>query len=59
MNTPVIAMGLSIVSLLLFYGVMIAIVFMLWKLAKELAVIKRALADLQQTVESRLGASPR
>jgi uncharacterized metal-binding protein len=59
MNTPVLAMGLSAVSLLLFYAVMITIVVMLWKLTKELASIKRALADLQQTVESRLGATPR
>ncbi len=59
MNTPVIAMGLSAVSLLLFYGVMIAMVFMLWRLGKDLASIKRQLSDLQKTVESRLGVPPR
>jgi hypothetical protein len=45
-------MMFSALTLLLFYAVMGGLVFMLWKLSKDLAHIKRALADLQHAVDS-------
>jgi hypothetical protein len=45
------SMMMSAFTLLLFYAVMGGFVVMLWKLTKDLAHIKRALADLQHAVE--------
>ena len=48
--SSVVAMSVSALSLLLFYAVMAALLFMLWRLTKDLDQIKRSLAELQQAV---------
>jgi hypothetical protein len=45
-----VTVGLSALTLFLFYAVMAAFIVMLWRLTKELAQIKQSIADLRRAV---------
>lgn len=45
-----IAMLLNVAAMVVFYGAMLAMVLMMRKVTKEITEVKRAVADLQETI---------